>query len=107
MPRRVNKPSFNPIPPFLPKLVKVKNTTPPLSEDKQAVVDKLKEILGRAEAGKISGLCFNVANVDHTYVAACVGCYDKYPTDALGPLDVLKLKLTRKALDEQWVQNNS
>jgi len=108
MPRRAKSDQqFRTIPPFIPIMVHVKNTTPRLSEDKQAVVDKLRELLEKAEDGKLTGLCFSVANVDKTYEAACVGCYDKYPTDALGPLDVLKLKLTRKALDEQWLQNNS
>jgi hypothetical protein len=105
--RAKNDQIFNPVPPFIPILTILKNTNPPLSEDKQAVVDKLRELLERAEEGKITGLCFSVSNVDKTFEAECVGCYDKYPTDALGPLDVLKLKLTRKALDEQWLQGNS
>lgn len=91
--------------PFI-HLIHVKSSTPPLSADKQSVVDKLKELLERAEKGEIHGLCFSVSNEDSTYEADCVGCYEKYPTDALGPLDVLKLKLTRKALDEQWHKNN-
>lgn len=100
--RQQIEPSFIPL-----RIIPVKQKNPPLSDDCRAVSDSLRELLQRAEEGKIHGLCFSIVNEDHTYEAECVGSYDRFPTDALGPLEVLKLKLTRKALDEQWNNNNS
>lgn len=74
--------------------------TPPLSDDKKAVIKAIRDYLKRAEAGNMHGLCITSANDDNTFDAECFGTYEKFPTDALGPLEVLKLKLTRRALGE-------
>ncbi len=79
----------------------IKVTNPiELSEDALAVIKRLREYLENAEAGRINGVCLIALRADQTYDIDCVGHYQKYPTDALGPLRVLDLKLSRKALDE-------
>jgi hypothetical protein len=88
-------------PPLIPlRIAYLKPSTPPLSKESQAVIDFLRSYLKRAEAGKIHGVCITTDNEDETYDAEWAGSYDKYPTTAVGPVEVLKLKLTRKALDD-------
>lgn len=72
----------------------------PLSDETQSVIELLRSYLKRAEAGKVHGMCLTAANEDQTYDIECAGSYQKFPTDAIGPLRVLELKLARKALDE-------
>jgi hypothetical protein len=69
-----------------------------LSEDTKACLRQLRELTRRAEQGKLHGLCFTAANNDRTYDAEVVGSYESYPTDAIGQVEVLKLKLTRSAM---------
>jgi hypothetical protein len=85
---------------FVPRIIPINNNSLKLSAETQAVIKALHRYLKRAEAGKIHGMCFTSANDDQTYDIESVGSYDKYPSEAIGPLEVLKLKLTREALDE-------
>ncbi len=71
-----------------------------LSEEAQAVVEILRGYLARAETGEINGVCLVVSNENHSYDVDCAGRYETLPIDAIGPLAVLQLKITRKALDE-------
>lgn len=80
------------------RIIIMKNNNPSLSPESLAVIKVLREYLTRAEAGKVHGLCLTTANDDHTYDYELAGSYEAYPTDAIGPLNVLTLKLTRKAL---------
>jgi len=84
---------------FVPRIIPVTYSIQ-LSTESQAVLRALYRYIKRAEAGKIHGMCFTSANDDQTYDIESVGSYEKYPSEAIGPLEVLKLKLTRKALDE-------
>ncbi len=85
---------------FVPRIIPINSSNPKLSAETQAVIIALRRYLERAEAGKIHGMCFTTANDDQTYDIESVGSYDKYPSEAICPLEVLKLKMTRKALDE-------
>jgi hypothetical protein len=85
---------------FVPRIIPVNSRSVELSVETQAVIRALHRYLRRAEAGKIHGMCFTSANNDQTYDIESAGSYEKYPSEAIGPLEVLKLKLTRKALDE-------
>lgn len=85
---------------FVPRVIPITSSNLKLSAETQAVIKALRRYLERAEAGKIHGMCFTSANDDQTYDVESVGSYDKYPSEAIGPLEVLKLKITRKALDE-------
>jgi hypothetical protein len=76
---------------------------PPLSKETQAVIKALRSYIERAEAGKINGICITTANDDHTYDAEFFGVYAYYPTDAFGPIEILKLKLAREALDRNEI----
>ncbi len=73
--------------------------SPPLSDESKAVIELLRAYLKKAESGVVHGVCITAANDDQTFDCECAGSYDKYPTDALGPIEVLKLKILRKALD--------
>lgn len=84
---------------FVPRIIPTLANNLQLSEETQAVIKALRKHLKRAEEGKIHGMCFTWANDDQTYDGEAVGSYDKYPSEAIGPLEVLKLKITRMALD--------
>lgn len=85
---------------FLPRVIPITSGHKKLSTDTQAVIRSLRRYLERAEAGKIHGMCFTSANDDQTYDIESAGSYKKYPSEAIGPIEVLKLKMARKALDE-------
>lgn len=85
---------------FVPRIIPTSSSNIKLSAETQAVIRALQRYIKRAEAGKIHGMCFTSANDDQTYDIESVGSYEKYPSEAIGSLEVLKLKLTRKALDE-------
>lgn len=73
-----------------------------LTEDGEAVVAELKKILAEAEAGKVNGLIYIISRIEpegHEYVDGAAGVYTRFPTDAVGQLEVVKLKFTRLALD--------
>jgi hypothetical protein len=84
---------------FVPRIIPITYSLE-LSVDTEAVLKALRKYTKRAEAGKIHGMCFTAANQNQTYDFEAVGSYDRFPSEAIGPLEVLKLKLTRKALDE-------
>lgn len=71
-----------------------------ISEEAQAVVDELRKLLKEAEKGRITGLAYVINHSDESgYDMGVVGWYQSYPTDALGQLSVLRLKIERMALD--------
>lgn len=70
-----------------------------LTDESKAVVELLRKYLKRAEAGTVSGVCITASVDGNLYDFDVAGTYAKYPADALGPLEVLKLQLARKALD--------
>jgi hypothetical protein len=84
---------------FVPRIIPITYSLQ-LSADNEAVIKALHKFTKKAEAGKIHGMCFTAALIDQTYDFEAVGSYDRFPSEAIGPLEVLKLKLTRKALDE-------
>lgn len=69
-----------------------------LSDDTKAVLRRLRGLIKRAEQGKVHGLCFTAANNDRTYDVEVVGSYASFPTEAIGPVEILKHQLTTKAL---------
>jgi hypothetical protein len=71
-----------------------------ISEDSIAVVNELRRLLAEAEQGKIKGLTYVTHyGDDKGYDVGIEGWYKQYPTDAVGQLEILKLKLLRMALD--------
>lgn len=101
MPRRGDRYEIeaNIDPSLIPLRIVPLDNKPELSDESQAVIKFLRDYLKRAEAGNIQGVCITTDNSDETYDAEFAGSYEKYPTNGIGPLAVLKLKLTRKALD--------
>ena len=86
---------------FVPRIIPINNSSLKLSSDTKSVIKALHRYLKRAAAGKIQGMCFTATNDDQTYDAEYFGSYEEFPSEAIGPLEVLKFKLTRQALDEQ------
>lgn len=73
-----------------------------LSDDAKAVVEELKRLLAQAQDGKTKGLLYIVSREEgdgDVYDDGAAGLYQRRSTDAVGQLDVVKLKYLRRALD--------
>lgn len=72
------------------------------SEDAKAVIEDLKRLLAQAEDGKTNGLIYIISRDTDDgveYDDGAAGLYERRATDAVGQLDVVKLKYLRLALD--------
>lgn len=69
------------------------------SKESRAVLKRACQIAREAAQGRAIGLCFTLAYTDRDYETDAVGSYADHPTDAIGPVEVLALKLKRRALD--------
>jgi hypothetical protein len=79
-----------------------KAITAELKEDAKAITAELQKLLAEAEAGKIIGFLYIVSKIDGEgteFVDGSAGVYNRYPTDAVGQIEVVKLKHVRRALD--------
>jgi hypothetical protein len=73
-----------------------------LSEDAKAVIAELKKLLTQAEDGHTNGILYIISRSEPEgaeYADGIAGMYERFPTDAVGQLDVVKLKYQRRALD--------